>query len=364
MIVLQILYSGLGGHSSVVFSLIEADVQRQYQHVLIFYGIEAIPDSSVDKCRELGVQFFFVQKKQGFDVSSQKRVVQILREVKPAVILLHSVNLIIPVYLYTLRQHTKVIAVEHQSNHLKNAKDWLWSGLIMLLADHIVYLTDVYRDQMEKRLGVLFNSRRVTVINNGINMNVFWPKTERPFAQQYIIKMGMLSRLNNIKDHPTLMQAFKYIVDQNPQQKFELHIAGGGETIDNLQKLGLQLGLKESVRFLGMIKETESVDFLNDIDIYVHASLGETMSTSIMQAMACGKPIIASKVQGITNMIEDGKTGLLVPPLEPALLAQRLQVLLNDPGLRSSLSNQALTYAKARFSNSLMLHSYTKLFAS
>lgn len=344
------------------FSLIEADFQRQYNHVIIFYGIEPVPESSVSKCRELSITYFFVEKKPGLDISSQKRVIQILQDVGPDVILLHSVNLIIPVYFYQLKQHIRVIAVEHQSNHLKTKKDWIWSVLIMLLAKKVVYLTEVYSDQMEKKLRPVFNKRKVAVINNGININLFQPPDTGGHGQKDPVKIGMLARLNGIKDHGTLIRSFKCLVENNPSRKFELYIAGEGEMKQSLQSLALKLGMKEKIHFLGIISETEVVKFLNEIDIYVHASLGETMSTSIMQAMACGKPIIASEVQGITNMVEEGKTGLLVPPLDPTTLALKLQALADDIDLQKSLGTHALQHAKLHFTNTSMLNSYINLF--
>ena len=197
MTIVNILYSGLGGHFSVVFSLIEADEQKEYEHVLIFYGIEDMPQSYVDKCMEKGIRFFLVKKKQGLDVVSQKKVITILKDINPGIIMLHSISLILPLYLYTFRKNTRLISVEHQSNHLKSKKEWLWSVLLMRLSSNVVFLTDLYASQMKKRLGFLYDATRVRVISNGINTELFKPFPSVPGSYS----IGMLKEIRRCLFH-------------------------------------------------------------------------------------------------------------------------------------------------------------------
>lgn len=365
MTVVQILYSGLGGHSSVGFSLIEADTGKRYNHIIIFYGIEEMPGSYINKCGELGVEYFFVRKKAGLDIASQKQVIAALRKVKPAVILLHSVNLIIPVFYFRLFHKTRIIAVEHQPNHLKTKPEWVWSFLLMWLPSKLVFLTEMYREQMKKKLGIFYRDKKVSVINNGINISLFRPGNRTGAGQQNVTRLGMLARLTGTKDHATLIRSFKLLLDDTgPAPGLQLHIAGEGEMKNKLMELSRELGLSEKVYFRGMIPESAAVDFLNEMDIYVHASLGETMSTSIMQAMACGKPIVASDVMGISNMIGNGVTGMLVPAGNAEEMKIAILQLIQNQDKRHELATNAFKFAADNYSNKKMLDNYIVIFGN
>jgi glycosyltransferase involved in cell wall biosynthesis len=364
MTVVQILYSGLGGHSSVSFSLVEADEQRTYEHVLIFYGIEDLPQAYKAKCIELGVRFFAVKKNPGFDPSSQKEVAALLKHLEPDVILLHSINLLLPVWRFSLFRKTRLIAVEHQPNHLKTNLEWIWSFLAMYTARHVVFLTDMYYTQMQRKIGLFFRKKKVGVINNGINMKRFRSAGHERPADTGIQKIGMLARLTDTKDHATLLNAFKLLVSEVPGNGFKLYIAGDGDKKASLEEQSRKLGLAEQICFEGMLAEAESVDFLKGLDIYVHASLGETMSTSIMQAMACGKPIVASDVPGVNNMIRHQVTGLLVPSQQAEEMKIAILRLIQDKNLRQELSAHAAEFAEKNYSNKKMLENYSTVFSN
>ena len=92
--------------------------------------------------------------------------------------------------------------------------------------------------------------------------------------------------------------------------------------------------------------------------MYIHASLGETMSTAIMQAMACALPVIASDVSGINNMLAADVTGILVPAKNEFLLADAIINCISNPTLLQSLSQKAYAYAVTNFSNQAMFQAY------
>lgn len=173
----------------------------------------------------------------------------------------------------------------------------------------------------------------------------------------------MQSRLSATKDHVTLIKAFALCIKKtkNPK-KLLLHIAGDGECKPALQNLVIELGIQENVVFLGMLEENELPAFINSLDIYVHATLGETMSTAIMQVMACNKPIIASDVLGVNNMIKHLQTGLLVPAKDEAKLCNAILQYLQDINLATKLADNAFTFATNNYSNKKMLQSYKAIF--
>ena len=164
------------------------------------------------------------------------------------------------------------------------------------------------------------------------------------------------------KDHKTLLKAFALLLQEEHEKKLILKIAGDGESKNELIQLSRSLGIEESVEFTGMLAEPQLIEFLHSLDIYVHASFGETMSTAIMQAMACSLPIIASDVKGISNMIQHKNTGFLVPARDVQAMYSAIKRLIHDPEGGAVMGQQAYLYAENNFSYLKMLSSYKKIF--
>ena len=199
------------------------------------------------------------------------------------------------------------------------------------------------------------------VIPNGIDTQKFnWEKDN---TGPHIV-IGMQSRIVNIKDHSTLLQAFAYLLQSGlyDKKKPVLKIAGDGDRKAQLEIFAKELGIEKQVVFTGMLSEDELVYFLQELDIYVHASYGETMSTAIMQAMACRKAIIASDVPGINNMLIHNNTGLLVPVENATAMYEAFNLLLNDSIFSEQIATNAYSFAIKNYSNAMMFNNYKKIF--
>jgi L-malate glycosyltransferase len=365
MKVLHLLYSGLGGHGNVFFSMVEADKAHIFITEALFNGIEEVRDEYTNRCEADNISWKFVKKKSGLDLSFYKQLIKAIKASKADIVFLHGSTQVIWARMAVLfsKKRSCIIVRETQANHLKTKQDWLWLSVAMLLSRKIVFLSEAYRSEIKKKLFFLYRKSKVTVIPNGINLQQF----KRVSGDTNIpIIIGMQSRIVPIKDHATLLKAFAAIITDPvfEQQKIILRIAGDGEYRAAMEVLVKELGIDDKVFFLGMITETDLVDFLQRVDIYVHASFGETMSTAIMQAMACAKPIIASDVPGINNMIINGQTGILVPVKNVNALKEKISLLLSDKALAERIADNGYQYAKENFSNETMFANYTKLFNS
>ena len=359
MNVVTIMYSGLSGTASVVFSLIKAD-HTGNKHSIIFIGIENAAEEYITNCKNSGIDFYIIVKKPGLDLSAQKKVICYLKNSAPDVVIMHNLNTILPVAYYAAGKKVSVIAVEHQANSLKNQKDWARSMLTMQLADNVVFLTELYRSQMKDKLGILFRTGKTAVINNGLEPGIF---SRGIPEERSVIKIGMLARMVDIKDHLTLISAMRLLSEEYGwEKKIKLLLAGSGPMMETLIQSTKTNDLQDQIEFCGFITEKQSASFLKDLDIYVHASYGETMSTAIMQAMASGKAIIASDVTGINNMITHGETGLLVPVKDGDSLAAAIDKLLRNKPLQDKLSLNAYEYAISTFSSANMFRKYAELF--
>jgi L-malate glycosyltransferase len=362
MKILHVLYSGLGGHGNVFFSMVDANENNEFTFEALFNGIENVKEEYVKKCDEKGIAWYFVKKKPGLDIGYYRKLYSTIKKSRPHVIFLHGGAAALPAKLAKLTGTgiKKIIVRETQANHLKTRVDWLYLATAMLVADKMVYLSTDYREQVKAKWGWLYDEKKVAVIPNGINLDTFKKAGTRQDTPVFLL--GMQSRLISIKDHLTLLDAFAMLLKKELPVKLHLLIAGEGEFKEVLIKHAASLNISDKLTFTGMLEEKELVHFLHKLDIYIHASLGETMSTAIMQAMACAKPIIASDVPGINNMIRNNQTGLLVPAKNAAALSDAVLQLINNSQLAELLAGNAYTFATENYSNKRMLQLYNEIF--
>lgn len=362
MKVLHVLYSGLGGHGNVFFSMVDADEKHEVEFAAVFFGVEDVRNEYVKKAEACNLPWFYVKKKTGIDLESYKKITNIILEQAPDIIFLHSSAYIFPARKAVKQsaKKMKIVVRETQANHLKTKQEWLGLCAALLKADHVVFLSKEYRDAVRKKLFFVFSNKKTTVIPNGIDLRLFSPALKQDTDT---IRIGMLSRLTASKDHVTLIHAFAKCLQENRTgKKMELHIAGEGESKPALQQLVSSLNLTGHVFFAGLLDVAELPAFINKLDIYVHATLGETMSTAIMQVMACRVPIIASDVLGVNNMVKNNKNGLLVEVKNESELCNAIMKFIADPELANNLATNAFNFATENYSNKKMLQSYKAIF--
>jgi len=361
MKVLHLLYAGLGGHANVFFSFVKADIRMQTDNEAIFAGVEDIREEYILKCKAGKIQWQYLRKKKGFDIRFNKELIYSIKSSSSSIIFLHGSRFILLAKLGALmsRDKKRIVVRETQANHLKSLYDWLWLAIAMLVADRLIFLTGSFRDEIKRKLPWIYSAGKMSVVNNGIDLEFFRPGLKQPHTHTIL---GMQSRIVPIKDHPTLLKAIALLHRQYPELLLMLKIAGDGDALHSLQSLTKQLQIEHLVMFTGSLGEREILHFLHSLDIYVHASLGETMSTAIMQAMACKLMIIASDVTGINNMIENNKTGLLVPVRNETALANTIFSVINNPAKANDISAAAFNHAQLSFNNKTMFAKYYLLF--
>ncbi|MFC4262694.1 glycosyltransferase family 4 protein [Ferruginibacter yonginensis] len=356
MKILHILYSGLGGHGNVFFSMVKADKEKSFEYEAIFCGIEDIREEYVTRCTANNIKYHFIKKTAGKHVSYYYKIFKQIKKSKPDIIFLHGSMQLPSAWLAKLLlSKSKIIVRETQALHLKTTFENVALKVAMKLADKIVFLSNDYMKQVSIHFGKKFKASKCSVIPNGIDLNKFAPLASNNVTQ---ISIGMQSRIVAIKDHSTLIAAFKQLKEKLPEHHLKLYLAGDGEKKISLEEETKKLHLQNDVIFEGMLNENALVYFLQKLDVYVHASFGETMSTAIMQAMACGKAIVASDVDGINNMITNQKDGLLVPVNQVNEMANAIETIILNPVLKASLEAAALNTATQKFSDRQMFLSY------
>jgi glycosyltransferase involved in cell wall biosynthesis len=145
--------------------------------------------------------------------------------------------------------------------------------------------------------------------------------------------------------------------------KANLKIVGEGRQRPELTRLAEKLGIDNSVVFEGFVPHTHMAECYRQCDIFCFPSLGEPFGKAIIEAMACGKPVVATKTGGATDIIQDDVDGVLVPPANPAALASEIARLVNDGKMRQRLGARARDAVVERFSWNAISEEYHKLYS-
>lgn len=233
----------------------------------------------------------------------------------------------------------------------------------------LLHLTDrvvcVCQSDFEKGLkaGIVSKSKGV-VIHNGIEVERFQRSRRREALRaefgldESTIVFGNVGRLHIQKGQQYLLKAFDHVRRQQPN--CNLWFIGDGDLRHDLEKLAHDLNIVDSVRFLGV--RTDIPDLLTAIDVFVLPSLWEGQPVSLLEAMTAGKPVIASNVDGIVDILVNEENGLLVPTKDSVRLAKAMLRLACEKSLRDSLSAAALASVFDRFSVQEMARRVGKLY--
>ncbi len=195
------------------------------------------------------------------------------------------------------------------------------------LATRVVAVSEAVRDETARALRVA--PERIAVIPNGVDTQEFTPAS-RPVEAPVI---GCTGRLHRKNGHPTLLDAFAAVRQALPEAR--LLLVGDGPERGSLERTVARRGWGEAVTFAG--EQAEVRPWLHRMAVYVQPSIAEGISNSILEAMACGLPVVATRVGGTPEVVEDGVSGLLVPPKDSAALAIALVTLLGDPSRRAAM---------------------------
>lgn len=188
------------------------------------------------------------------------------------------------------------------------------------------------------------NPERVMVIPGGVDTDLFHPVDQAQARRELGLGDGKIllfaGRIEPIKGIDILIRAMALI---KGNKGLRLLIVGGdldGNTeVSRLRSLAGTLGINDRVRFWGAAEQDRMPLFYNAADICVIPSLHESFCLVALEAMACGTPVVASRVGGLMTTIRDGKTGFLVRELVPEAFAERLELILGNEGLAQRLGN-------------------------
>ncbi len=216
------------------------------------------------------------------------------------------------------------------------SKFFLWlERLLAPITNQIIALTP---KEAEDYLNLkVANENKISVIHSGVDLGRFQyrqkvregKRKELDISADSLV-IGFVGWLLPIKGVNFLVEAMAGVVRENPDSL--LVLVGKGEAERKLRDQAINLGLEDKILFLGWRPDTEEI--IPCFDVFVLPSLNEGMGRVLVEAMAVGLPIVASRVGGISDLVKDGKNGLLVPPGDAVALERAISKLLRDEARR------------------------------
>jgi glycosyltransferase involved in cell wall biosynthesis len=224
-----------------------------------------------------------------------------------------------------------LIVVEHQPNALRRRSEWVATILAMMFADKVVLLTPAYAEELRAHLGFFFREDKVSVIPNGIDTTVYAPQP-KSLGTNRAIQMGMAARFTESKRQDVLVMMMCELQKEKLNIGWKLTLAGAGVNWEAIRQLVSENRIETLVDFPGQLDERQLIDWYRSLDIYLHASDGETLSTALLQAMSMALPIVATDVPGIRNLLaRDPPCGIMISEQDPLKFAAAVRSIIENP---------------------------------
>lgn len=212
------------------------------------------------------------------------------------------------------------------------------------------------------------SSKLITIIPSGVDCRRFSPPTpeQRAAARGALglapdqVAIAAVGGLELRKGHRYLLDAIAQL--RGPWPTLRCFIAGDGSQRGALAEQARRLGLEKPLQFLGSIEDPRTLFWA--IDIYVQPSVKEGLGVALLEAMACGLAAVASRAGGMAEVVEDGRSGVLVAAADSGALAGALGELIDSPAVRSSIGAAARERVERNFSMETMAHRTLALYQS
>lgn len=181
--------------------------------------------------------------------------------------------------------------------------------------------------------------RRIEVIPNGIDLEAFRPMEGNADADGRI-RLLFVGRLVRQKGLPYLLRSLA-LLDPALRERVCLELVGSGPEEKPLRRLAAELGLEKRIRFTGWVARPDIPACYQKADVFVLPSLDEGMPNVVLEALACGKPVVATDIRGNRELVQEGLNGTLVPPADAAALARALAAMISNRALREQMGLNA-----------------------
>lgn len=363
-----ITLSELGGAQRYCFDL--ADNLKNEFNVMVAFGEQGKDNTLSEKLEKNQIKHCAIPRlKRSIspidDLLALGEIIKLIKRIKPDIIHLNSSKISILGSLAAFI--SRFLIADYQSSVIYTAHGWvfneplpIWKKLFYKYAekftarfkDKIICVSEF--DRQTALVEKIAGEKKLVTIHNGLAPINFLPRAEARARlnlsdNKFII--GSLGNLYQTKGFEYLIKAIKKLTNEGLE--ITTVIIGEGPERKALTALVEKCDLRDKVIFAGRIPEASAL--LSAFDVYVCSSVKEGLSYTIIEAMLKGLPIIATKVGGNPELIEDKKTGILVKSGDVENLTEKIKELIGNPDLRQKLGAQAQVKARAEFSLEKMI---------
>jgi L-malate glycosyltransferase len=246
-------------------------------------------------------------------------------------------------HLHTKRAHALSLWLPRSANRLRwvvtrrmdypEPKNWYTHYLYNRRVDGVVAISQTIKELL---IGAGVEPGKIRLIHSGIDAQRYEGRADKSSGGNDAAVVGCLASLEERKGHRFLLEAAAFLKADG--LKLSYQIAGEGPCLVELQQLTGRLGLVDEVRFVGFVADPAA--FLGKIDLFVMPSLYEGLGVAALEAMAARKAVVATNVGGLTESVQDGVTGILVPPRDPTALAHAIAKLVRAPALAGAMGTR------------------------
>ena len=358
---------GVGGLENGVVNLV-----NRMPHDTVRHAIIAITEITPFRARiaRPDVTFHALDKPAGQGVRVWPRLAALLRELRPSIV--HTRNLS-PLEM-SAPAWMAGVPVRIHGEHGRDIDDLtgtsrrqlLWRRLYRPFVSRYVALSRDLERYLVETVGV--PAPRVTQIYNGVDVERFRPAAARelpadcPFTAPGLWLAGTVGRHAAVKDPVTLVRAFAALRATHPDPaRLRLVLVGDGPTHADVRAAVQAAGLGDVTWLAGERDDIPRI--LRSLDCFVLPSLAEGISNTILEAMASGVPVVATRVGGNAELVDEGRTGLLVPAAEPQAMAAALATLSGGDGAARTMGAAGRARVERDFSLDVMVGRYADLYA-
>ena len=284
-----------------------------------------------------GLRFVGFAPRSEFDVQAAWQLGRVLRDVKPDVVHAHDPMGVALAAMALQMQNGSpprplVVAARRVDFHLKRHafSKWKYRHVDVFISASDVIAGILERDGIQRE--------RIVTVHDGVNIGVidkqdrvdahgaFWLPHGSPVV-------GNVAALAPHKGQKHLIAAAKLVVREVPDARFL--IVGEGELKDQLERQIKQLALERHVTLTGF--RPDAIGLMKSFDLFAMSSVTEGLGSAVLEAMACGLPVVSTRAGGLPEVVVDGETGILLAPHDEPAMAQAIVTLLKDPAQRAAL---------------------------
>ena len=357
-----------GGMENGMVNLFNTLPATRFRHAVI-----CLTDYSPfrERIHALPVDFYALHKTPGHDFAWVPRLWKLLRRLQPDLVHTRNLSALEAQFIAAAAGIRRTVHGEHGRDvfdlHGLNRKyTWLRRAAQPLVSRYIAVSRDLANWLRET---VRVPAGKITQIYNGVDCDVFHPYAgakhaglPEGFADDDCIVFGSVGRMAEVKDYPTLTRAFIQLVRDHPEtaSRARLVIVGEGVSRSECVALLAEAGVAHLAWLPG--ERHDIAALLRALDVFVLPSLNEGISNTLLEAQASGLPVIATRVGGNVELVEDGINGMLVTPSDVGIMAQALLSYMDANARIAEQGRQARRRVAESFSISAMAEAYARVY--